>query len=282
MKEEGYALASLYAFRESYYRNFGYEVCGKRWQIQCPNARLPKLKVDLPVYQIAPENIVDLEPIYRAFADSRSGMNIRTPDQFRNRLGKKPPMIYALGDPMEAYAWSGMEGMFWDDLRIGEFVWSTARGYESMLAFLTGLAINRSALIWYEPSDSPFIARHLDQGIKVSLERNIMFRTLNVEACLRTLRTSEPTTFCLRVDDVEMENNRIPWKVSSTAKESLVERGDRVDMDMDIGSFTQCFLGDPSFATLADAGAIRLSGADARRAGELAFPARPVNCYDFF
>src|SRR5438046_3116937 len=38
LKEQGFALASLYAFRESYYRNFGYEVAGRRWEIFCPNS----------------------------------------------------------------------------------------------------------------------------------------------------------------------------------------------------------------------------------------------------
>nr|HWA84206.1 GNAT family N-acetyltransferase [Fimbriimonadaceae bacterium] len=44
MRENGYVLAALYAFRETYYRKFGYEVCGLRHKVTCPTSRLPKIE----------------------------------------------------------------------------------------------------------------------------------------------------------------------------------------------------------------------------------------------
>src|SRR5690349_19718298 len=47
LHKEGYHLASLYGFRETFYRKFGYDICGNRLQINCPTHRLPRLKPEL-------------------------------------------------------------------------------------------------------------------------------------------------------------------------------------------------------------------------------------------
>ncbi|MFW5697056.1 MAG: GNAT family N-acetyltransferase, partial [Fimbriimonadaceae bacterium] len=54
MRERGYDISSLYGFRDSYYRKLGYEVCGWRWQINCPQARLPRTKDVLGWKHIGP------------------------------------------------------------------------------------------------------------------------------------------------------------------------------------------------------------------------------------
>ena len=155
MASRGHVISSLYAFKESYYRKFGYETCGWRWKISCPQSRFPRPSVTLPVRQIAPEDVEALDGAYLPFIAARSGSCVRSLADWKHRLGKKTPMIYAVGDPVEGYFWGSME-QFWGDLTIGEMAWGTKRGYESLLGVMAGMGSNQSRIIWNEPPDSPF------------------------------------------------------------------------------------------------------------------------------
>jgi len=44
MREDGFPIASLYAFRESFYRRSGYEVCGVGFGISMPTTRAPPME----------------------------------------------------------------------------------------------------------------------------------------------------------------------------------------------------------------------------------------------
>jgi predicted acetyltransferase len=282
MREREYVLAALYGFRNSYYRRFGYEVAGRRWQIVCPQHRLPRLATELPVRQVEPDEIEVVVPCYEAFARRLSGSNLRTRAQWRRRLGKRPPLIYAVGaDAIEAYAWSSAEGGFWDDLRIGEFCWSTPRGYGSMLAVLTGLCANRSSLTWYEPSASPFLQRSLDQGCQVSLERSAMFRVLDVQSALRILRADGTGEFTLSVEDLLIPQNRGPWRVRFGPDGTDVEPGGEPDLRIPGWALGPAILGEPSLAELASSGVIVGSDHAVKAAARLMSP-YPTCLYDFF
>ena len=76
-RDENLPLASLYAFKESYYRKLGWEVAGWRYRITCPNARLPKNRCELPVNRLKQSDWLRLQPAYKQFAMRYSGMNIR-------------------------------------------------------------------------------------------------------------------------------------------------------------------------------------------------------------
>lgn len=282
LRSRGFHVAALYAFRDSFYRRFGYEVTGRRWQIHCPNQRLPRVAPELPIRQMQPSDAAQLDAPYRVFARAHSGVNLRTEAQWQTRFGRKPPMIYAAGDPVEAYAWVSMEGGFWEDLRVGEFVWASRRGYESILATLTGLGINRTALVWCEPSDSPFLARHADQGVRVSLERAIMFRCLDVPAALRRLRPEGSGEVTLEVEDVELPENRGPWRVVFRPGEVEVAAADSADLRLDIRTFTQALMGEPSVADLLEMGLGDCASEAAARAAAALMPPRATICLDFF
>ncbi|MBX7133560.1 MAG: GNAT family N-acetyltransferase [Fimbriimonadaceae bacterium] len=282
LRERGFELAALYAFSDQFYRRVGYEVAGRRFQIQCPAQRLPRLTPSLPIRQIAPTDAHLLDGCYQAFAKAHSGLNLRTKEQWTERFGQRPPMIYAAGDPVEAYAWVSMEGGFWDDLRVGEFVWSSRRGYESILATLTGLCINRSNLIWYEPSDSPFLCRFMDQGIKVSLERHAMFRVLEVPRALSRLFSEGSGEFSFRVEDADLPENVGPWRVRYGADGVEVQPCSEPELVFTSQTFAQAFMGEPSLETLLHNGNVTsTSDRAALDACRLMTP-RATVCMDFF
>lgn len=256
MLDQGFAIAALYPFRGKYYRQFGYEFCGSRWQIKCPVPRLPKFVSKLPARRIAVEEVPSLDTCYREFIKSFNGANVRTDAQWRLRMGKGSPLIYAVGDPIEAYAWTSMEGEFWQELSIGEIAWHTARGYESIMAVMRGLAINRSHLTWSEPAEGPYISRFLDQGTDVTLHRPAMYRILDAEKCGLAGAT---------ITDRDLpENNR-------TFGKELISGS--------VGAVTQAYLGEPSIESLAASGALSVTNIEAAKA---AFPAKLVLCTEFF
>ena len=96
--------------------------------------------------------------------------------------------MYVAGDPVEAYAIVQHSTDFWEPQRVNEIAWSSAEGYRSILSTLSGIGINKSALEWYEPSDSPFVAQYLDHGVSVKATRAIMYRVCDVPAALSQLQ----------------------------------------------------------------------------------------------
>lgn len=283
MRDHGFATASLYAFRESYYRKFGYELCGQRWEIKCPQARLPNLNCDMPARKISATEILELDACYTAFARTVSGANLRTPEQWNHRLGKNPPMIYAIGDPVEAYCWTSMDGEFWDNLTIGEVAWQSRRGYLNLLGFLRTLAINRSSVTWSEPSQGPFLTEFYDSNVEIRLHRPSMARVLSVEAAVAGLTApkGEPVTF--EVIDPVLTDNQGVWEIQSDGVSLRADRTERApDFRAKVGEFTQGLFGEPDFERLAAHGRIEVLRPLAMASLLTLFPPRPVICTEFF
>lgn len=282
MRRQGHVLASLYAFRDSYYRKFGYEIAGRRWLIRCPQDRLPRIRQALPGRLVAADEVMCLDAAYGPFARTLNGAHLRSEADWRDRLGMRPPMIWAVGDPIEGYAWTHMEGGFWDELRVGEMGWSTPEGYRSILAVLAGLCINRSALIWNEPSRSPFLAIYGDQGVSFTLDRQAMFRCLDVPEALKRLAPEDSGEFSLRVHDPFLPDNAGPWRVRFGPGAVEVEQGGDGDLAMDIQAFSQALMGEPSLADLLAIGRAQASSESRARSACALLSAAPVTLTEFF
>lgn len=281
MRREGHAVACLYAFRESFYRSFGYESCGWRWLLKAPVHRLPKVPCELPVVRIDPDEIGRLDDCYNAFIRARSGSSVRDARLWRHRLGKKPPMVFAIGDPIEAYCWGTMES-FWGELSIGECAWSSGRGYESLLGFIRGWASNQTTVSWCEPPDSPFLAGYLDQGVSADVHRPSMFRVLDVAAVLAGIRTEATGSITLAVEDDLVPENAGPWTMECGPDGSQVSRGGEPDLLLDIRALTQIVLGQPSVNDLIRHEKVTIHKLENLALLNEAFSPRPVVCMEFF
>lgn len=284
MKRRGHAMAALYPFRESYYRRLGYEVVGQRFKLCVPQHRLPRLNVDMKVRHVAPSELHLLDPCYREFGRKVAGVNHRTAHQWKQRMGKTPPLIYAVGDPVQAYAWVSFEGTFWEPLTVGEFVYSSVESHRNILGVLAGLCINRSSLVWYEPSVGPYLTRYLDQGSVATLERPSMFRVLDVPAALQCLRPRPGVSgeFTFDVSDPQMPENVGPWRVIYDSDRVIVTRCDEAALHFDVPTFTQALLGEPSLMQLASEGWVRSDDPRQTAAAEALLYPQPVCLLDFF
>lgn len=280
-REEGFPLASLYAFRESYYRAFGYEACGSRVKLTVPNAQYPRLQPGLTIRRLGVADIEHLKPCYEAFSRGRSGMNLRTDAHWSRIVGEKST-IYAAGDPVEAYAVVQHAWQFWQGQEVSELIWTTQRGYESILSVLAGIGINKTEVEWYEPSDGPFVARHFDHGVKAEIERFVMFRVCDVPAALECLRSEAAGQFTLHVSDDLIPENEGPWLVEFGDGSVKVSPSPTADLELDVRAFVQALLGQPSWADLARNGLLVCHSDQALSAAERLMPALPVYRTDFY
>jgi predicted acetyltransferase len=190
-------------------------------------------------------------------------------------MGKKPPQVYAFGDPAEAYLWVTLTE-FWGDVSVGEFAWATPRGYESGLAFLAGLAANQTTVTWCEPPDGPALSRFLDQGVQLSLYRPTMFRVVDVS---RALGPFVPAGVSLRVVDP-----LAPWNDGVWRLDDRIERRDQAlaDVTVPVESLAQLVMGQRSARHLCADGLLESSSAGSIEILDRCFPSRPVVCMDFF
>lgn len=251
-REEGYLLASLYAFREPFYRKSGFASMGTRLSLNAPTHRMPSYSQELPAVRLSPQDWRLLEPCYESFAAVRSGLNRRSEWLWQRKMGSESSGGHrlAFGDPVEAYLLIDPETAFWAKVEVSEFVWSTARGYRSAMASLRHLAINQSSVEWSEPGDSPTLMHAQDHGIKVESDRPIMVRVLDVVAGLQRLAPETSGRFTLAIDDPDIPENRGPFEVQFEPGGVHVGPASTGEVALSIGEFSQAFFGEPSLEEL--------------------------------
>jgi len=283
LRANGTHLAALYAFRETFYAKAGYVVVGKRLRISVPMHRLPRVESSLTVRRLGPADWKELAPCYEAFAKKRSGVHIRNEKMWNRVLNEvKPLAIYAAGDPVEAYVAISHQTAFWVEQWLSEVAWSSDHGYRAMIGIMQQLGINKTSVAWFEPSDSPYYAQYIDQGVEVKVDRPVMFRVCDVKGSLEKLVPHGEGSVTIKVDDPDVPENRGPFLVNWSEGKVSVEPANTADIEMSIGRFTQVFLGDPSVTDLSMNGL--LTSANPTALEELArlLPPSPVYCGDFF
>lgn len=284
LRDQGFLAASLYAFREPFYRQFGYQVCGRVQRIACPADRLPRFERTLPVRQLRPEEFHLLRPVMERYCVVYAGGNRRNDAQWSRFLGgDRPKTVYAAGDPIEAYCVIDMSGDFWVDLFVREFVSTSREGYEAILETFRGLAMNKNSITWLEPSDGPFFARHLDHPVRVELNKPIMFRILDVPGALAKLHPGASGEVVLRVIDPDFPENEGPWLVEfEFGHVSVSQTDEEPDFELEIGAFTQAFFGEPSLRQMARLGFVAFDHPEKLVAADALLPPNPVVCWDTF
>lgn len=283
MLERGYDVSCLYGFRDSYYRKLGYEVCGWRWKINCPQTRLPKTKDTQPWRHIGPDQLGELDETYHSFIRGFSGSVVRSPELWQNRMGKQAPAIYTVGDPVQGYCWTHL-GEFWTELKIGEMAWSSWEGYESLLALIRSLAHNMRSVTWCEPPSSPFLARYFDEGVTAEMSRETMFRAINVPQALGKLKPTQSGSFRFSVEDSELPENDGPWQVEFEPGQVHVSSCEEPDFIISVQHFSQALMGSPGLSELMRMEVVSLiseSPEPYEAALRLLDPV-PVVCMDFF
>jgi predicted acetyltransferase len=292
LRRSGVAMAPLHAANEKFYRGFGWASSGARQEIKTTVDRLPRLETSLPVHRLRLEDWSDLQHAYEGFARAHSGALRRTglDRSYIHRVAGNTPLVYAVGQPAEAYAVLRLERNAWDrpyaDQRVAEVVWSTPRGYHALLGLLRQLLINTSAIRWFEPADSPFLAQYAERDTEVVARRPVMYRLIDVPLALATLPVDEAVagTFTMAVFDPQLADNAGPWRVAAEEGRLTVEpcSTDAPDLEIGVGALTQAVLGEPDLMALHRHGAVTVRSPEALALAARLLPPHPVCCLDFF
>jgi len=280
MKEEGRILAALYPFRSNFYQKFGYENCGCKLKITCPQHRLPKVD-SVESRRLTLANIDELEACHQRHAARYNGIWKRTRMQWEEDLAS-PRRVYGVGQPVRGYLFFDKDPGFWVTGTMSEVVWESAGAYRGLLGLMASVAINKTALCWFEPSDSPFVASYLEQGITVEMERPVMYRLLDVCAGLSRLRTARRIAFTIEVDDAGLPENSGVFQVECGVDGCEIKMGGTPDLRLDIRRLTQAFMGEPSLAQLIEQGYVQVLSPAGAAAAIDAMPRRTVYCIDQF
>ncbi len=281
MRERGVPMASLYAYREWYYRRFGYEMCGTRSKLNCPAHRFPHLAPELPVRCLPSTEWAQIDGCHQKFVMARNGGSLRD-QKLWERIVSDKNVIYAAGDPTEAYAIVQHEVDFWKIQSIQEVTWSTARGYRSILGLLANIGVNKTAVEWTEPGDSPFLASYLDQSVDVALNRSIMYRVTDVPAALAGVQSFGLGSFTFQVIDDVVPENCGPWLVTFNLEGVTIVPAVTADFTITIQAFTQALLGEPSLGDLVRNGMIDVHREEGLASAEFLLPPSRVYCLEFF
>jgi predicted acetyltransferase len=284
MRRRGMAISILHAIHAGFYRSFGYALAGRRLEFDCPLHLLPRPHEDLPIHRLTLDDWPELEPAYHAFARRYSGMPRREGLErcLSVVLAGTPPTIYAVGNPVEAYAILRLNPMGGAMQKAAETVWSTPRGWRALMEALSMLCINAASLSWCEPPDGPYLALHGERGVGIAGWLPPMYRIVDVPGALRALCPDASGSFTLAIDDELIPDNRGPWRVVFEPGRVHVEPASEAALTLTIGALTQALLGDPSLASLAVMGAVEVRDDDAFAAARRLLPPHPLYCVDFF
>lgn len=285
MRERGIHLSALYPFSEAYYRRLGWESTGTRVRILCPNKRMPRFKVNLPVRELTPDDWPLLEDAYNRFAAGYSGMSRRSEIRWDRVLRPQEPhapVIYGLGDPVESYVVLNANMAGWRDQAINEFVWTSAESYRSALGFLANMGINQRSLGWQEPSDGPFRFHHLDKTVEQTLIAPPQFRVIDVPGTISSLKTTASGEFRFSVGDEQLPANNGPWHVSFSPGGVEVAPCDEADIHFSVQMLAQAVMGEPSLATLLTQGFVTAGDEAAATAACALLTEQRVYCLEVF
>ncbi len=276
--------ASLHAFSENYYRQFGYECCGQKIEIRCDRSALNAERIAVDSVQLSASDFPLLEPCYSQFADRYNGMIRRTEWWWKRALNSdaQDRQIFAFGDPVEAYAVVKFTSDFYVDQKIEECVWSTRRGYDALMALFAGIAVNRSHISWFEPADGPAIHSRLQQGCSFAVKPAIMFRLVSLAEALQSLPVERNGEFTMQIEDALIEANRGPWSIRCSSGQLQLEPAQKGQIRISERKLVQALFGQPSFENLLRAGDIEVESRAAAREAARLFSAQQACCIDFF
>ncbi|MCC6403177.1 MAG: GNAT family N-acetyltransferase [Fimbriimonadaceae bacterium] len=281
MRENGQPLSALYAFKNAYYARFGYGLSGYQWQIKSPSHRLPRRASGMEVARLDPKDWKKLQGCYAEFAATRSGNLVRRTEEWALRLAPANGAIYALGNPVRAYAVVKFDG-FWGTAEASEAVYADAEGHDALINLFHSMVSNQEAIRWNEPPDSRFLSHFMEQGMEARRHGMTMFRLVDVPAALRLLQPEGKGTFTLHVDDAHARWNCGPWTVGWDNGRVEVAASNDAGLSLSVATLSQAYMGSPSFSQLVSDGFVQIKVRRDAEAAARFFGSLPVSMLDTF
>ncbi|NHJ84322.1 MAG: GNAT family N-acetyltransferase [Asgard group archaeon] len=265
MKDNGILISGLYPFKFPYYEKFGYAIGSEAKLLRC-NPRellLPDNFTILKIKEIPKENSYEILAIFRNDFGSKYNF-VKLPDKknWDIRMYGDKDQIYGIYDPHNK-----LVGYFitrivklttgqWDaSLDLKEVITNTRDAFYTVLHYIKQHTDQLCQFRWRIIDDELNFNNFYEKyEPKIEIQPLVMYRIVDVVKALETLKVNPTlnTNFTLKIVDPNAEWNNQPVKLSinkGAVNVSKIE-SDEVDLELDINSFTQLFIGYQSIKEL--------------------------------
>lgn len=218
-RENGEVLSTLYPFRHSFYRKFGYETTCRGTNYEIPTNALPRIRHDGWIKMWRPGNQTeDYTALYTQFISRYNTAIFRDDARMANvhikgDCYKDRYFCYLLGDAQGPSAYVAFQDSA-PKLNVKDYAWNGRRGYRALMNFLSRFSADYSTVVIPIPTDFDLLPL-LDNpySITASPLRNFMSRVVNVEKALALMKKPAGTLFTVKVIDEMIPANNGTWLV---------------------------------------------------------------------
>ena len=218
-RRNGEVLSTLFPFRHSFYRKFGYETTCYGTNYEIPTNALPRIRHDGWIKMWRPGDPTEqYTALYAPFAcryntaifrdDARMASVHIKGDCYKDRY-----FCYLLGDSEGPSAYVAFQDSA-PKLSVKDYAWNSRRGFTALLNFLSRFSADYSTVVLPAPSDIDLMS-FMDNpySITASPHRNFMARVINAEKALSLLKKPEGVSFTVKINDEMIPENNAIWLV---------------------------------------------------------------------
>lgn len=290
-RERGFALSTLYPSTVAFYRKTQYELAGTLCQTKLRLAACPSSRGrECELRDATPDDREEIERLYTQVARERPGYLARHAYNWarvREYNGRETHgVVVHAGGKLEGYAFAGQRSVsdgVRHDLRLTDFVGTTARATERILDFLGAHRSTADHALWFGGTADDRLLALPDKGYQVAVDAYFMVRIVDVAAALAARGYPElEREVVLEVSDPLLPENTGAYRLAVSggrAEVSRLSRGSGVRLD--VRALAPLYTGFASVNELERAGAISGDARSLSTLGLFFTGTAPALC-DFF
>jgi len=258
MKENGYVMSGLYPFKFPYYEKFGYALGSESINLKCTPSEilLPDNFTALKIKEIPKEETFDkLVPLRNEFGKKYNFIHFSDEKTWLVRMIRKRDQVYGVYDlngKLVGYFISRITKLptgQWDSaLDISEVIVTTRDAFFTILDFIKKHTDQTNEFRWRVIDEELDFINFIEKyAVKIEIKPSVMFRVVDVKSALEALdypkAIADSITLLIHDKYAEWNNGYFELTVKNgKVKCQKIEKSE-ADLEIDINSFTQLFIG---------------------------------------
>lgn len=235
LRDEGFAISTLYPATQRLYRAVGYEIAGSQYDITVPLDAIHVKDSGLSVRPATEEDEGAVEKLYRDHAVSRAGHLDRNAVMWRRvrtpRGKAADGFVVKNGSALEGYVYflqtSARKKPY--SLHISDMLATTPAAARRLLSFLAEHRSVGEHARWAGSPFGPIIAALPENTWSIKLHMHWMVRILDVKTALeqRGYHACTAGTLHLTIDDDSFDANAGSWTIEVRNRKATVTHGSK-------------------------------------------------------
>lgn len=260
MREAGQSLSALYPFAWSFYRKYGWDWVGERWNLDLPLRELPKHRGEIRLVGDKDEAKALVQDVYRRYTSTHHGPPTTETRKWDNRLehsDNKETYVYASGSDGYLLWHYGKDGDAPGHVR--EMLCTTPDAERALLGLLRDFGMQSKIGNFHNvPSDHTLRCHLAHWDVKATAEPVFAARVVDVEKALTGLKTSAEGALTIAVSDSHAPWNDGVFTLEASGGETVCKpaASGQVVVELDIQALSQGVWGHPSLGLLRRAGRV--------------------------